>query len=346
VNARPLWQLTLARLRELGREPGTLFWAFGFPVLLSIGLGLAFRKAPADGPLVGVVEPAPAGLVDSLTAAGVRVARLPPLRARDDLRTGRVALVVASQTNTSGSSLKYWFDPARPDARGVRETVDGILQRAAGRRDPIGVTDEVVTEPGARYIDFLVPGLIGMNVMSGSMWAVGFALVNLRVRKLLKRLLATPLRRWQLLASLMLARLILLPVEVATLLVVSRLAFGVPVNGSLAVLAVVAIIGCLSFSGVALCVASRAQSLETMTGLINAVLIPMFVLSGVFFPSSRFPDALQPVISWLPLTALNDALRGVILDGTPLRALGRSTLILACWGTAGYALGLRRFRWT
>lgn len=344
--ARPLWRLTASRLLEMAREPGTLFWAFGFPVLLSVGLGMAFRGTAAAPPRVGVVEPAPPGLVTALSAAGIVIERLQPERARAQLRAGRVALLVAPETTRPGSPLSYVYDRARPEARAARDAADAAVQRAAGRRDPIAVTDRPVTDAGARYIDFLVPGLIGMNVMSGSMWAVGWALVSWRARKLLKRLLATPLRRWQLLAALALARLVVLPVEVAVLLVFARLAFGMPMNGSLALLALVAVTGCLSFSGLGVCLASRAENVETMTGLINAFVIPMLVASGVFFPSSRFPETLQPAIALLPLTALNTALRTVILDGGGLHAVAGALVTVVAWGAAGYAVGLRIFRWT
>jgi ABC-2 type transport system permease protein len=347
----PLWQLTLARLRELGREPGTMFWVFGFPVLLSIALGLAFRDSGAEPVVVGVVEPAPDALVERLSRAGIRVQRLPAALARERLRGGRVSLLIitpaaASPAAPAGGAIHYRFDPVRPEARLARAAVDQALQRAAGRRDPVVVEDEVVTERGSRYIDFLVPGLIGMNVMSGSMWAVGWVIVNLRVRKLMKRLLATPVRRRDILISLALSRLIVLPFEAGSLLIFARLVFGVGVAGSLGALAVLTVLGSLSFSGLAICIASRAQNSETVTGLMNAVMLPMFILSGVFFSSARFPDLMQPAIALLPLTALNQALRAVMLDGATLLGVGRSCLVLAGWGAAGYLVGLRIFRWS
>jgi ABC-2 type transport system permease protein len=359
MKLSPVWQLTRARLRELRREPGTLFWAFGFPVLLTVGLGLAFQS-PSVAPAVGVREGAPPALVETLRAAHFVVEPLDAATGRERLRSGRVAVVVATELAsgkdvpaagpgtgaTAGAGLIFSFDPHRPESRAVRDAVEGVLQRAAGRRDPLTTRDRLVIDPGARYVDFLVPGLVGMNVMSGSLWAIGWAIVNLRVRGLTKRLLATPVARADLLASLAVARLVVLPFEMASLLVFARVAFAIPIHGSLALVALVCVVGCLSFSGVAILVASRAQNVETVTGLINAVVIPMFVVSGVFFPSSRFPAHLQPVIALLPLTTLNDALRRVMLDGAGLASLGRSFAILAAWGAITFALGLRRFRWT
>ena len=193
-RTHPVVQLTLMRLREMRREPGTLFWVFGFPILISIALGLAFRSTGPEPIVVGALPGVTAEVEAALAAGGVRVRRLDEGSARDELRAGRVALVLAPP-DPGGGALAYRYDPMRPEARLGREVVDGVLQRAAGRRDPRPVRDEIVRERGARYIDFLIPGLIGMNLMSGSMWGIGWVLVNMRVRKLLKRLLAAPMRR-------------------------------------------------------------------------------------------------------------------------------------------------------
>jgi ABC-2 type transport system permease protein len=344
LGDRPLWRRTQMRLRELAREPGTLFWIFGFPLLLTVGLGLAFRGGGAQPAVVGLVEPAPDAWAATLGHAGFTVRRLSEAEASRRLATGAIALVVVAPP--AGASVSYRFDEARPEARLARLEVDRTLQRAWGRVDPVAVRDERLVEPGARYVDFLVPGLIGMNVMQGSMWGVGWAVVNLRVRKLLKRLLATPLRRWQLLAALVLARLFVAPLEIASLVVFARLVFGVRVAGALPALAAVAMLGVLSFGGLAILVASRAQNVETVTGLMNTAMLPMFVLSGVFFSTAHFPEALQPLIAALPLSALNQALRAVVIDGASLTALASPCAILLAWGAAGYAGGLRLFRWT
>jgi ABC-type multidrug transport system permease subunit len=343
----PLWLLTQMRLRELAREPGTLFWIFGFPLLLTIGLGLAFRGSIASRLDVGLVEPAPDAWAETLSRAGFAVARLPEPEAGRRLATGALALVVLPpRPDADGSAVRYRFDPTRPESRLARLSADDALQRAWGRADAVPTRDEPSVAPGSRYVDFLVPGLVGMNVMSGSMWAIGWAIVNLRVRKLLKRLLATPLRRSQLLLSLLLSRLIVVPIEIASILFFARVIFGVGVAGALATVAVVALLGALSFGGLAVLVASRARNVETVSGLMNAVMLPMFVLSGVFFSTAHFPEALQPLIAWLPLSALNQALRSVIIHGAGWGAIAAPCAILAGWGTIGYAAGLRLFRWS
>jgi len=345
-RARPaIVELTLARIRESLREPGVMFWVFGFPILLSVGLGLAFRGRPPEPASVGVLEgPQAAAIERTLVAAGLRVQRLREAAARERLRTGRVSVLVMPGA-TGDAPLTYRFDPMRNDAREARAVADVALQRAAGRVDARVVRDEPVTERGARYIDFLIPGLIGMNLMSGSMWGIGWVIVNTRVRKLLKRLLASPVRRRDLLGAQAIARVASVPLEVGSVLVFARLAFDVRVTGSLLALAVVAVAGALAFAGMAILVASRAQNTETVSGLMNFVMLPMFVLSGVFFSASHFPERLQPLISVLPLTALNDGLRAVITDGAHLGGVLRPLALLAAWGVTSFAVGLRIFRW-
>jgi ABC-2 type transport system permease protein len=340
----PLVELTLMRIRELTREPGVLFWIFGFPILMSLGLGLAFRTRGPEPVTVGVLPGSSADLLAALERGGVKVQPVDEGAARLALRAGKVALVIVPPERPGGP-IGYRFDPMRAETRLARATVDDLVQRAAGRRDPRAVRDEPVHERGARYIDFLIPGLIGMNLMSGSMWGIGWVVVNMRVRKLLKRLLAAPMRRSHLLIAQGLARLLLIPVEVAVILVFARLAFDVRLAGSVLALAVICLAGSASFAAVAILVASRAQNNETVSGLMNVVMLPMFVLSGVFFSSAHFPGWMQPLVNALPLTALNDSLRAVIVDGAGLAALGAPLLVLAVWGVVSFVLGLRLFRW-
>jgi ABC-type polysaccharide/polyol phosphate export permease len=344
-----LVELTISRMREAVREPGVLFWVFGFPILLSLGLGLAFRTHAPEPVKVGVLEPgAPAASVveveHALGAAGIKAERVDEARGRAYLRSGRVSLVVVPGP-APGAPLTYRFDPMRNEARLARAEVDAAVQRAAGRRDVRAVSDAPVVERGARYIDFLIPGLIGMNLMSGSMWGIGWVIVNMRVRKLLKRLLATPVRRRDLLLAQAIGRLASLPLEVGSILLFARLAFDVHVAGSLLALGAVAVVGSLAFAGMAILVASRAQNTETVSGLMNLVMLPMFVLSGVFFSASHFPERLQPLIALLPLTALNDGLRAIMIDGASLAGVARSLVVMAAWGVTSFVVGVRAFRW-
>jgi ABC-type multidrug transport system permease subunit len=340
----PIWQLTLMRLREIGREPGVLFWTFGFPVVLSLALGIAFRARGADPIVVGALPGIPVEIQRALTEAKVQVKQLDASVAESELRTGHVNLLLAPAQGP-GQPITFRFDPSRAEARTTRATVNQILQRAAGQTEPRRVRDEEVHEPGSRYIDFLIPGLIAMNLMSGSMWGLAWVIVSMRSRKLLKRLLATPMRRRHLMYSLGLARLLLIPVELIVILLFARIFFSVQVAGSYLAFVAVAFGGSACFASIAVAVASRAQNSETVSGLINLVMMPMFITSGVFFASSNFPKSIQPIIHILPLTAMCDGMRAVMIDGAGLVGVLPSLLILALWGVPAFLLGLRYFRW-
>jgi ABC-type multidrug transport system permease subunit len=184
-----------------------------------------------------------------------------------------------------------------------------------------------------------------MNLMGTGIWGISFSIVNSRSRKLLKRLGATPMRRSDFLLAQMAGRMVFLILEVSVLLVFAWAVFDVPIRGSIPVLALVAVLGATAFAGLGLLVASRARTIEGVSGLMNLVMLPMWLLSGTFFSTSRFPDALQPVVQALPLTALNDALRAVILDGAGLPALATDLLILAGWAVAAFGGALILFRW-
>jgi ABC-type multidrug transport system permease subunit len=332
------------RLREIGREPGVLFWAFGFPVVLSLALGIAFRARGPEPVVVGALPGISAEVERALTDAKVSLRQLGGATAEAELRAGRVNLLLAPPQGP-GQPITFRFDPSRPEARTARAAVNRILQRAAGQTEPRLVRDEEVHEPGSRYIDFLVPGLIAMNLMSGSMWGVAWVVVQMRVRKLLKRLLAAPMRRRHLMYALGLARLVIIPLELIVILVFSRIFFSVQVTGSYLALVAVAVAGSACFAAIAIAVASRAENTETVSGLMNLITMPMFITSGVFFASSNFPESIQPVIRLLPLTAMCDGLRAVMIDGAGLGGVLPSLLILALWGVPSFLLGLRYFRW-
>lgn len=344
---RPLAQLFLARWRELVREPGVLFWVFGFPILLAIALGLAFRNRPPDALAIAVVErsaddPAAASVAAAIDAVeGFAARRANGAAAAELLRSGRALLVVEP-----GEPPRFTFDPSREGSRLAEIAVRDALEFARDPATRLPTLETTVTAPGQRYIDFLLPGLLGMNLMSGGVWGVGWALVLMRTRKLLKRFAATPMRRSDLLLSFMLFRVVISLVEALFLVAFGILAFSLWPRGSyLAVVAIVAV-SALAFAGVGLLVASRAQNSQSAAGLMNLVTLPMFLLSGVFFPAGNFPDWMQPLVKALPLTALNDALRAVILDGATLAATAPQLAVLGAWGAVGFAVALKIFRWT
>jgi ABC-2 type transport system permease protein len=335
--------LTRARVLEFVREPEALFWVFAFPIIMAVVLGFAFRDRPADRQNVGV-----AGGPGFRQLGGAPLAS-PALTTTvfatlheglDALRTGKIALLVEN-----GDPLVYHFDPTRPDARIARLEVDDAIQRAAGRKDPVDFREAEVHEKGSRYIDFLLPGILGLNLMGTGIWGIGFSIVNARLKKTLKLMVATPMRKSDFLLAQMLSRFFFLILEVVLIVAFGVAVFRVPIRGSLAVLGLATVVGAVGFAGLGLLVVARARTLEAASGLMNLVMVPMWLLSGVFFSADRFPKASQPFIQALPLTALNNALRAVMLEGKGLPAIAGALSILAAWGIVSFAAALKIFRW-
>ena len=338
----PLAELTLVRLKELSREPEAVFWIFIFPIVLAAILGLAFRSRPPEALPVAVVS-GPHG--DARMAALSSQPELKPrpldeATARQALARGQVVLVVSAD-----DSPVYAYDPTQPDSRAARLAVDAALQRAAGRTDAFTPGRAEQTEPGTRYVDFLVPGLLGMNLMGTGMWGIGFSLVIARQGNLLKRLVASPVRRSHILGAQLLSRLIFLVPEAGALLLFASLVLGVPVRGSLLLLLGLSLFGAVAFSGLGLLAGARPRTIEGASGVMNLIMVPMWIFSGIFFSTERFPHAMQPFVQALPLTALNNALRAVMLEGTGLAPLLPPLGLLAAWGVVSFVVALRIFRW-
>ncbi len=334
-----LYQLTMVRFRLLLREPEAIFWIFVFPVLLAAGLGIAFRNRSPDVLPVGATT---VQLTQALAAdKGLTVTTMSEAQGTRALATGNILLLAIQMPD----GVSYKFDETNPDARTARMIGDRAIQTAAGRREAVPVRNQLVRETGSRYIDFLVPGLLGMNLMGSGIWGIGFSIVESRQKKLLKRLVASPMPRWQYLASYLLSRLSMLVIEVIGFLGFARLVFGVPFRGSFWQLGWLCVLTSLAFSALGLLVASRARTMESASGLMNLVMLPMWILSGVFFSATRFPAVIQPVVRALPLTAAIDALRGNMLQGMNLGQLTTQMAILLAWLVMSFAIALRLFRW-
>ncbi len=348
-----LKQLTLARFREFTREPEAIFWTFVFPLLLAGGLAIAFRDKAPEQSIIAIVAPA-AGDSAAIRAAAALTAAAAgdkaPLRSReipadsvnDVLRTGTAALVVLPQ---AGGGVEYRFDPARPESRAARQVTDDILQRARGRTDVVQIHDVTVRERGSRYIDFFVPGLLGMNIMGSSIWSLAFAIVTQRNKKLLKRLAATPMSRLEYLLSFVLSRLVFLGLEIAVLLGFGAFVLDVPIRGSIVTVLLMAFVGAAAFGSIGLLVSSRSKTIEGVSGLTNFVMLPMWIFSGVFFSSANFPAVIQPVVKALPLTALVNGLRAIMLQGAGLSAVWPQLAVLGAYLAVCMTVALRIFRW-
>jgi len=336
----PLVQLTLVRFLEFLREPEALFWVFVFPILLAAGLGIAFRNRPPEVLRIAAVTPE---LARSLQQEKLLAVEQLDLQAAEQaLRTGKVAMLAAPG---AGGGVEYRYDETNPEGRAARLLANQAIQKAAGRIDPVATSDRLTRESGSRYIDFLIPGLLGMNLMGSAIWSMGFAIVDARRKKLLKRLVASPMPRTYYLLSFLLSRILMLVIEVGVLVGFGALLFHVPVRGSFLDLGIVCLLASLSFSALGLLLASRARTIEAASGLMNVVMMPMWIASGVFFSSQKFPDVMQPVIKILPLTAAIDALRANMLQGANLAQLSPQVGIIVCWLVICFVLALKLFRW-
>lgn len=372
----PLVQLILARLIEFWRKPEAIFWVYGFPLMMAVGLGIAFRNRPApvttvdiqNTPVAGVIADAlratEAPAKSTVASADPRSSASAPERPRFEvhlvdadegrkrLRRAKTQILIVPQaesaeqaTSLARTRFNYVYDPTRPESVLARRIVDDVLQRAAGRKDPIAVGESLVSEPGGRYIDFLIPGLMGASLLGGGLWGIGFVTVDMRVRNLLKRFITTPMKKSDFLLGMMISRFLFMVTEVLLLLAFSWLVFGVGIAGSPALVFALVVLGAVTFAGVGLLVASRAKTLETASGLMNLVMLPMWMLSGIFFSPDRFPAVVQPLIQLLPLTPLIAALREVMIEGTGLVGVLPEIGILVAWSIVSFALALRLFRW-
>jgi ABC-2 type transport system permease protein len=339
LDESSLYQLTSTRFRLFLREPEAIFWVFIFPILLAVGLGIAFRNRPADVLPVGATT---AQLTQALAGdKGLSATTMDESAGTHALAVGAINLLAIQRPD----GVIYKYDSTNPDARAARLLAERAIQTTAGRRDAVASQEEFVYETGARYIDFVVPGLLGMNLMGSAIWGMGFAIVEARQKKLLKRMVASPMPRWQYMASFILSRLVMLVIEVVVFVGFARLAFGVPIRGSLLELGIICLITSLAFTSLGLLIASRAKTMEAASGLMNLVMLPMWILSGVFFSATRFPSVIQPFVRALPLTAAIDALRSNMLQGIGLHHLVTPMAILLAWLVVPFAVTMKIFRW-
>lgn len=342
-----LFELVRVRVLLFLREPEALFWVFIFPVLMAAALGFAFQGGEAPTARVRVLDgDGAAALVERLSKApGVPLElEIAPQEEEPELRraitSGRIDVLLLP-----GDDLELIFDGQRPEGAAARTAVELALARTAPGAPPAEATLAPMRERGSRYVDFLLPGLLGLNLMSTGMWVIGFAVADLRQRKVLKRLLVTPMRRSSFLLSFLLARLVFLVMEVAALVLFGALVLDVPFRAGYFDFLVLTLLAAFTFAGLGLAVTARAQTLQGASGLLNFAMLPMWLLSGVFFSYERFPEFLHPFLKLIPLSALNDALRATMLEGASLTTLLPELAILAAWAAAAFVVALTCFRW-
>lgn len=345
LELSPLKELIKSRIREFYREPAIVFWVFGFPLLMALGLGVAFRSKEVPIPPVAVVvnqNAQGASLLGEqlLKSEEVKAELREASAAQKELARGKVDLVVLL-----GTTVEFRFDPKKDSGPVARMITDKVLQAAAGRKDVLTTVDTKIEEPGSRYIDFLIPGLIGMNLMGSSMWGVGFNLVVARKRRLLRRYAVTPMKRSHFLLSYLVSRSLFLFIELCVLVTFGILMFGTHVQGSYFDLAVMATLGASAYAAIGVLVGARLENTETANGWMNFVQLPMYVLSGAFFSYERFPSWMHAPIELLPLTSMVNALRAIYNEGAGLADLGFEISVLSVWTLVSFFVASKMFRW-
>lgn len=337
LRLRALLLLTKAHLLEFFREPGILFWAFGFPILLSWALGMAFLSPKETRTTLIVAKADSVGVRIAIPDSSIGLLALEGEDALRALRRGEAVGIVRLERD--GICLN--LDTTSQEGLMARL----LVERAASR----GLLESIkVQEPPARagnYADFLLPGMLGMGLMNGCIWGIGFALMDLRLRKLLRLFASTPLSRVDILLSVVLARGTILPLENSFLWGFGAIVFGVTMHGNWLLFLVSAAAGCVAFAGLGVLGASRVGHMQAAYGIVNALTIPMTILSGVFFSWTRFPPWLQVVVEYLPLTLLCDALRAISSEGAGFAQVAPKLAMMLAWGSVTGIVGLRIFRW-
>ncbi|MDR2497330.1 MAG: ABC transporter permease [Tannerellaceae bacterium] len=363
-RGQQLFELIRTFWLETIREPETLFWGIVFPVLISIGLGLAFTQKSEEKFQVLVISERPTEL-DSVLAIYGRAGEYKGRPAqvwrvtdkvlgnaefnfvRSDLRSAIVSLKRGEADVMIGDTLgalRYHFDPHNSQAQLVYMKLSAMLKSPSVRTEDSSPV-EPITLKGVRYIDFLIPGLIAFGLMGSMMWGVSYTIIERRSQKLLRRMVATPMRKSNYLISLMAVRTFMNIIEALILIAFAALIFGITVQGNIAALITLYMAGNLAFAGIAILISSRTHKTEVGTGLINLVQMPMMILSGIFFSYHNFPDWSIGFIRLLPLTAMADGIRSIFNEGAGWMEILSPTLALSVLGVSCFIIGMKRFKW-
>ncbi len=345
-----IFQIAACRLREFFREPAALFWVYGFPQVILVALGIAFTDRAPDQLHVDLVTEAlsekQAEAVLSILKKEQRLIVEPgtkqSLKRLKGVKTSAVVVAVSPESSDRPPRYTIHYDPDRIDSSQAQVIAEGALLRAYN--SSVKITSQEERQRGGRYIDFLVPGLLAVGVMGGSLVALGYTLVEMRMRKLLRVYLATPLRKDELFLGLMLGRLGFLVPEVASVLLVSWLGFGVTVAGNFLLLLLILLVGAVAFMGIGLLLGARGRTLEAVSGWVSLLMLVQWVFCGVFFSRAVYPLEWQEWLRWIPLSALVDATRAVMQDGGGLSEVASELGILAVWSVVSFGIAIWRFR--
>ena len=342
-----LFQLILTNFRGFFREPAIIFWAIFFPIVMAWVLGIAFSK---KGESVRTVYVIAQELPEKLTGekvfgestgnpSRIRFKKTGEEEAVKAVKQGVIAIYI----EVAGDSLIYHFDPVNPDAQLTHLILESGLHATGDSGNK--TTIQPLKAKGMRYVDFLVPGLIALGIMNSCIWGIGWSLIETRMIKLLRRMVATPMKKSVFLSSYIITRIMLGGVETLLLLTFTWLYFGTEITGNVAAFVTVFLAGIFAFSGLAILIASRTAKTEIANGLVNLVTLPMMILSGIFFNYHNFPDWAIPVIQALPLTLLADSIRAIFIEAAGFAEVLKPIGILSATGLVTFVAGLRMFKW-
>ena len=372
---KQLWQLIIALFREIIREPGVLFWGILFPILMSLGLGLAFTKKADVTRKVAIINKDDGSFNSSGNSIlsnfldksceknpfagkqlwvwrytikdeklGNSIFLIYDMKwdeAMTLLKRGTINVLLIGLNN----SVEYHFDPMNPDAQLTYLKLSTVVGKGEVQSVQSNSQIKPLTVKGTRYIDFLVPGLMTMGIMMSSMWGISYGIIDKRSKKLLRRLVATPMKKSHFLIALITVRVIMNFIESGALFIFALLAFKITIQGNITALIFMFLAGNIAFAGLAILISSHTSNTEVGNGLINFVVMPMMILSGIFFSYQNFPEWSLPVIRKLPLTILTDGARSIFNEGAGYREVALPILILTAIGILFFTIGLKIFKW-
>jgi len=342
-----LYQLILSNFRVFFREPSILFWAVLFPIIMAWVLGIAFSGKGESVRTVYVTGGEIPEVISGEKVYGEETGNPSRIKFRKTTEAEAIKAikqgVIALYLEVDGDSITYHFDPVNSDAQLTHLILETGLHGTGTNENKTSI--EPLQTKGTRYIDFLVPGLIAFGIMNSCIWGIGWTLIETRMKKLLRRMVATPMRKSVFLSSHVATRIALGGFETLLLLIFSKLYFGTAITGSVAAFIVVFLAGIFAFSGIAVLISSRTAKTEAANGLVNLVTLPMMILSGIFFNYHNFPDWAIPIIQALPLTLLADSIRAVFIEAAGFTEIFKPVVILCVTGLATFTLGLKIYKW-
>lgn len=336
---RRIYAIFKARNREFLRDRSTLAWNLGLPVALVFGLSFAFGN-DRDAYTVGVLQEAEVIQVEDHAFLETRFIRFVAYTDREAalrrLSRHQLDLLVEFE-----EPPRYWLNPESPKSY----FAEIVLLQSMSDATP-SITREKIKGVTVQYADWLLPGILGMNMMFSCMFGVGYVVVRYRKNGFLKRLRATPLTSFEFIAAQIASRLILVLGITTFIYAGTHMLLGTRMEGSYFTLFLVALVGAVSLVSLGLVVSARVTSEELAGGLLNLINWPMMMLSGVWFSLEGAGPVVRQLANLFPLTHVLNSARAVMLDGATLAEVGPSLLALTALSAVFLAIGARVFRWS